>query len=392
MGFNAKLFEVVLYADSSDFDSLKSVVDHRSGLRNYAYIIHDKDDKKIHCHIMMRMNNSYNSDNIAKWFDVKPNQVERCKGRWSDMLAYLIHANASEKFQYDPALVVSNFEWQKEAEKVKNNGTNKRDEVARGIGSGDIKKFNIHDFVSINEYCRFKSYFNSAFEYRLRKIKGVDRDMKCIYIYGGSGTGKTTFAKQIAKDKDYSIYISSGSNDVLDDYEGQSCLILDDLRPSCLGLSDLLKMLDPNTSSSVKSRFYNKVLECEMIIITTTMPIEAFFKNVFENEDEPLRQLQRRCETKIKMTRDQIFVSMYNQKKGEYNSLPSAPNIVLANMELPDMTMDQMINRADDLFKSFGGFAKALKNKKDIDNSVIVSLNKVFPPGHEVGYEHIKKA
>ena len=48
-----------------------------------------------------------------------------------------------------------------------------------------------------------------------------------------------------------------------------SKLILDDLRPSCIGLSDLLKMLDNHTSSSVKSRYYNKVLECKLIIITS---------------------------------------------------------------------------------------------------------------------------
>lgn len=41
-------------------------------------------------------------------------------------------------------------------------------------------------------------------------------------------------------------------------------IILVDLRPSCMGLSDLLKMLDNNTSSTVKSRYKNKVLECDV--------------------------------------------------------------------------------------------------------------------------------
>ncbi|MGM8317295.1 AAA family ATPase, partial [Clostridium perfringens] len=83
--------------------------------------------------------------------------------------------------------------------------------------------------------------------------------MECYFVTGKSGTGKTTYAKQLAKEKGYSVYISSGSNDVLDSYQGQDCIILDDLRPSCMGLSDLLKMLDNNTSSTVKSRYKNKV-------------------------------------------------------------------------------------------------------------------------------------
>ena len=56
--------------------------------------------------------------------------------------------------------------------------------------------------------------------------------MNCIFITGASGTGKSTYAKQIASENKLSVYISSGSNDVLDDYQGQDCIILDDLRPS----------------------------------------------------------------------------------------------------------------------------------------------------------------
>ncbi|MFT2804469.1 tRNA methyl transferase PRC-barrel domain-containing protein, partial [Candidatus Phytoplasma asteris] len=79
-------------------------------------------------------------------------------------------------------------------------------------------------------------------------LKGIERNMECVFITGMSGSGKTTLAKKIAKDKNYQTYISSGSNDVLDDYQGQECIILDDLRSNCLGLTDLLKMLDNNTS------------------------------------------------------------------------------------------------------------------------------------------------
>nr|WP_305147408.1 hypothetical protein [Butyricicoccus faecihominis] len=153
--------------------------------------------------------------------------------------------------------------------------------------------------------------------------------MRCIYITGDSGTGKTTYAKEYAKKQGYSIFVSSGSNDVLDGYKGQDCIILDDLRPSSLGLSDLLKLLDNNTSSTVKSRYRNKVLECKVIIITTTLGINEFFRNVFSEEPETIVQLKRRCGTMIlfpKNVNDKLILKVYDSSTRDYVLAGEIPN------------------------------------------------------------------
>jgi len=391
MGFKAKLFEVILYSDSSDFSDLQGYIAGRSGIRNYAYIVHDKDKNKTHCHYMLRMNDTYSSDSIARWFGVSGNQVERCKGRWSDMLSYLIHLNAPDKYQYDRSCVFSNFDWEKvvRAANEKKKSAVRINEIVAGIADGDIRRYNIHEYVSVHEYVKYKGQINSAFEYRNKKIKGVDREMKSIYIYGGSGTGKTTLAKKIALNQGYSVFISSGSNDVLDDYEGQDCIILDDLRPSCLGLSDLLKMLDPRTASTVKSRYYNKTLECKLIIITTTRPMSEFFNSVFENESEPLRQLQRRCQTKIYVTESEIYTSIYDETDHVYRDLPVAPNFVLKAMRLKRMTMPEMMKHASELYGGLCDFSaevkeyqktqKIQKTQKTKKQNLVNNFSAVFP-------------
>lgn len=150
--------------------------------------------------------------------------------------------------------------------------------------------------------------------------------MECYFITGKSGTGKTTYAKQLAKEMGYSVYISSGSNDVLDSYQGQDCIILDDLRPSCMGLSDLLKMLDNNTSSTVKSRYKNKVLECKLIIITTTLDIDTFFSNVFKDQEESCVQLKRRCGYHLTVTMEDIFIKKWLKGANEYSKAVRIPN------------------------------------------------------------------
>ena len=168
--------------------------------------------------------------------------------------------------------------------------------------------------------------------------------MEAIFITGKSGCGKTTYAKLYADKLGYSYYISSGSNDVLDGYGGQDCLILDDLRPSCMGLSDLLKMLDNHTSSTVKSRYYNKVLECKLIIITSVLTLEEFFKNVFTEQKEPIKQLQRRCKTKIRMEDDYMYLSFYDDEKEKYTSEVMTINDILKKYPRTTYKTEEQIN------------------------------------------------
>ena len=384
MGFNAKLFEVVVYPESFDMQSLPGLLTGLSGLRHYAYIVHDQDEgKKEHCHIMLRMNTGHNSDNVAKWFNASPAQVERCKGRWADMLAYLTHGNASEKFQYEPEKVQSNFDWKTESEKSGNNGQ-RLSEIWEGIVSGQIRQYNITKHLKIDEYSRYKRQIKDAFEYRLKTLKTGDREMQTYYIWGDSGAGKTTFAKTIAVQLGYELYVSSGSNDVLDGYEGQECLILDDMRPSTLGLQDLLKLLDPHTGSSVKSRYYNKVLECKLIIITTTLPIDTFFKNVFTEETESLVQLQRRCTTKIHLTKETMKTYEYDPDCRCYKLLFDIPNPVLPSIVKKKQKPKETIAKFGKILSGLSGSitAEYLEENSPLfkkDDSIPDNVLKVFP-------------
>lgn len=336
----------------------------------YAYILHDKDTdetgtpKAPHWHIYVNFGrNSWKSNYLASRFGVAENFVGKVKGRSGDILAYLTHGNAPEKYQYPEEEVCNNFEWTKERDKslASKNKKERGREITEGIVSGEIRQYNITEYVTDEEWHTHRKLIQDAFEYRLKQIKGVNRNMTCIYIWGDSGTGKTTYAKKLAQEKNYSTYVSSGSNDPLDDYEGQDCLILDDIRPSCMKLSDLLKMLDNNTSSSVSSRYRNKVLECKLIILTSTLPIDSFFSQVFESEKETAVQLQRRCKTVIKMTCDSIIVSQWMDKSRRYYSFPPIKNIVLDEFRLSDPTEEQMLDMLADTLGDVGRYIREVK-------------------------------
>lgn len=323
MGFNAKLFEVIIYPESFDMSILDGILEN-NGIKHFAYITHDKDDKKSHVHIALRTTDTRNSDYVAKWFNIQSNSISRVKGRWSDMLKYLTHANAPEKFQYSPDDVKSNFDWIDSINK--GNDESRLDDIITDIAIGKIREYNYTNFITDKEYIKYKRQIESAFNYRKDRIKGEKRQMECIYITGDSQCGKTTYAKMICEEKGYSYFVSSGSNDVLDGYMGEDVIILDDLRPSAMGLSDLLKMLDNHTASTVRSRYKNKVLECRMIIITTVNALDTFFHNVFMEEKETIVQLKRRCGTYIKMYPETMEIYVYDNYLRDYDFPITAKN------------------------------------------------------------------
>ena len=323
-----KLMEIVQQEEYISLDDIQKGL-CSNYIQDYCYILHDKDiaedgtKKASHYHIYIRLKDSTDSKYIAKAFNVKEQYINKVKGKWVDVLLYATHKNRPEKHQYADDEVISNFDFVKvrDAEEEKKKSNSRLEEIIKQIADGTIREYNYYNYITIEEKIKYNKQIDIAFKYRQDCIigKGGHRNMEVIYIQGASGTGKTTYSKMLAEQKEYSYYISSSSNDILGDYKGQDCLILDDLRPSCMGLSDLLKMLDNHTTSTVKSRYKNKFLECKLIIITSILPIDDFFRNVFSEEQEPIIQLKRRCKTMLIFRDDIIDVYCYSIQKKDYS-------------------------------------------------------------------------
>lgn len=410
--FKQRLFEVVsdepFLTKEKIIEGLKNLEteNEKTGnkpLKDYLYILHDKDtyteerikelqskypdneqykklkvgDKRpAHWHVYLRFNYPVTFDFIASAFGVSTSCIEKVVSRFANCINYATHnteeAKKENKYHYNDDEVVANFLWKKEREIAINeeHKKNRKNEIIKSIGDGTIRKFNYYEYITIEEYNTYKKDIDNAFNYREDMIKGVNRDMECIFISGNAGSGKTTYAKRYADSKGYSAYISSGSNDVLDDYRGQDCLILDDLRPSCMGLSDLLKMLDNHTNSTVKSRYRNKSLqECRLIIITSVLSLEEFFKNVFTEQTEPVKQLQRRCTTKIKMDNQFLYISFYDEEKENYTEERKVKN-PYANIykRVTYKTDEEINNRTKDFLIDGMDFVEEDNN---IDNQLI---------------------
>lgn len=335
-----------------DIEKMKAVLLEKFDIiKDYCYIIHDQDIyeedgsghqkgdlKPAHIHLLLKFENDQPQriKYIAKWFDIKENFVSKIKCSWKSACLYQIHYNDKEKHQYEMTDVKANFNYESFIKESRQKDAKKQKQIEidifiERILSGDIREYNKTLEIPHKLLVDYQRKFDSAFKVRSEYLQATqkDRQTECIYISGYSGAGKTTLAKQIADSKNLAYFVSSGSNDIMDGYGQEPCLIIDDIRPSCLGLSDLLKMLDPHVASSVKSRYKNKYLNAELVILTTVLDINTFYNNVFAEHDEPITQLKRRCSTYIRMDKKSIYISKWDKKLMRYTEPIVYKNTVL---------------------------------------------------------------
>lgn len=309
-------------------------------IKKFAYILHDKDpDTSPHYHIYLYFGSSSIAlSDVAKWFGLQESCVERVKGRPVDVLKYLVHGNDSQinKYQYDYSAVRANFDFLAEIE---------ADKVL-----GDFDKYS---------YAQQLQYVNSlpvsekaAMFTKLEKLWKIhcqclvlnpNREIEVMFIHGKGGTGKTYYARKLLEKMNYDYCVSSSSNDPFQDYMGQQAIILDDLRDKAFEFEDLLKILDNNTASSVKSRFSNKVFNGKMIVITSTVPLAYWYRAYqFEDNKDTLQQLYRRITSYVVVTTD--LLNVYNEI--DNRGRPSGIPYVFKN-EIPSLKRQSSKTRTD---------------------------------------------
>lgn len=366
---------------------VKQLCEEWQVIKDYAYILHDKDTredgslKEHHIHLMVRFNSAVPTTAIINKLQgvCEVQQLQKMHS-WNSAIAYLTHSNDLSKHQYAENEVYSNFEWQADRDKALAS-KGRLDTIIKGIEDGVIKEYNYTEHITMNEYAKYKRQIDCAFKYRIDKLEGANRQMECIYITGASGTGKTTYAKTICDNRGLSYFVSSGSNDPFDNYKGQNAIILDDMRPDTSNLSDMLKLLDNHTASSVKSRYRNKVLECDLIIITSTLNIHEFFSRLSNIDRESALQLMRRIGSILVFSEETFESYVYNPNTKRHEYLARFPNPVI-KYRVEEMTKEEKLTKLKALLGiTSEGFAELAQN---IDSYMGESTLKEINPDEEL--------
>jgi len=350
---------IVLYT----FDDIEEILVKwsESAMITYWFIEHYPDDEKSHFHIVIEFRNPTAFSTIKNKFP--HGQIQSAK-HMKASIQYLVHLNDPNKEQYSWDAVRTNCKDMSEYMIVDPNRGITIESVLKDIDEGKINEYNVYTLVSTEMYSRHKTRIKNALEFcRERKCMDKNRNMNVIFMTGETRLGKTAFAKKYCEDKGITYCVSSSSNDPLQDYKGEDVLILDDLRDDSFTFADLLKLLDNHTLSSTKSRYHNKHFIGDTIIVTSTVALKDWYKDV-TREDK--RQLYRRIGGMISFVDDSIYLYDYNPLTFNYDIVGKAPNVIV----LQDRRRKSI---AKDMFKEMG-----IRVEK-VDDEMIEPVSKSLP-------------
>ncbi|MBD5155659.1 MAG: hypothetical protein HDT15_11550 [Oscillibacter sp.] len=334
---------------AGNVDNLVNLIDTRLHPKEYALIVHDQDEgEEPHVHCMFSFQNGRSLANVAKLLGDKPQYIEKWNDKPNNGFAYLIHATAKAqsegKYQYDPSAVKANFDYVKRMAEIRteiatakseHHGNKKIHELLNLLYVGAITQKEVEQQLTGVEYAQHHKKIEDVWAKRLQNMadawraekKAQNGEITTIWLYGPAGTGKTSLAKENMQKSGEEYYISGSSRDIFQGYSGEHKMILDELRPESMPYQDLLRITDPHgieNGTIAPSRYYDKALACDLIIVTSPYNPKEFYTRIFgeswRNTDK-FDQLERRIALTVKMTEAYICKMEYDKSKGTYEEV-----------------------------------------------------------------------
>lgn len=143
----------------------------------------------------------------------------------------------------------------------------------------------------------FKEAILEFYEAKYEEWRDKGRDFKLVYIQGGSGIGKTKFAKKLGRlfneHKGYTpgaihnapnMAKGSGRFDFLNSYDNEAVTVFDDIDPTTFGYTEFLTIFERERMAKLSSRFNDKAWFAELAIITKSTDIDEFTKKLSYSE------------------------------------------------------------------------------------------------------------
>ncbi|MFR5877082.1 MAG: Rep family protein [Eubacterium sp.] len=344
------------YLPAQSVDNLIDRIQNNLKPKKYAVVLHDKDIDEQgqpiepHVHAMLSFDNARSLNSVARQLGDKPQYVEAWKGNSNNGYAYLTHRtdDAKDKYQYNPKAVIANFDYPELLKQISAEISSKNSTSIKLLldllYNGSITKSELETQLTGSQYGRYKNQIENVYAKRLQNLAEQFRkemleqgkQVQVVWIYGTSGTGKTSLAKDYADKANQPYFITGSSRDIFQNYSGEHTLIMDELRPNIIPYADLLRILDPfENNKMLPSRYNDKSLACDLIIITTPYNPYDFYQEIFgydcnkpvyarQRATDSFEQLLRRITLIIEMNDYYIQAMEFDRTQRNLAPIPNA--------------------------------------------------------------------
>lgn len=385
-------FEVVVPCEwgSEAFKTVLAVFEKNA--RSYAWARHPADENASfeHWHIGGELHSNRNVDDIYKWFAgfdrVKKNSIQNIKSHWKTYLTYIMHKtkDAIAKGKSEPTERGGNADFETALKDYETKG--ECDNLIADILAGRVLEYQFHMNTPLVEaiiqkgwYTKVKQAFESAEKSRLARSSSISEERKQCWIFGKAGSGKTELAKWFCRSQgflDIDIYVTSSGQNPFDDYKGQPCIIVDDIDADTMTAKTALKLADCFTGSAVKARYSNKVIFAKMVVFTSTIAPQNWWKGVAaEKVDGNVHQLLRRLNLGSWLIEDNSISATMYDGQGEIDTTVS--------MEMPAEVMEKVRSKRTASTVDFLGSVFTVKGR---DEKTGVTANVQISFGKDGGF------
>lgn len=322
-------------------DKIKAVLATRKSIKQWAYIIHDKDiltDEDIqnaheayttldgdgekefsdsdfskskeslkpkHFHIVLKFNSAVEISTIASWFDIPDNFIDVAKGAnaFLDCVEYLTHEDPKQqalgKYRYGDEEVVSNFDWREELTKyqlrrvkLKGSALNRKEYYRNEVLYHGMTKRQMIEEDADAYREDFQTIDKLRYKY-ITEFAKVPNERINYYVTGQGGIGKGLLCRALARalypqfsNDDDVFFIVGAGNALFEGYDGQPVIIWDDKRGYDLlnilgGRDNVFNVFDTHPTKQKQNIKYGSITLINTVnIVNSYEPYKEFLDSL----------------------------------------------------------------------------------------------------------------